>query len=205
MSKIIGYVRVSTQNQDTDNQKQGILDLANRHSFVGQVKFIEEKVSGSVAWRNRKLGQVVDELNNEDILIVSELSRLGRSMLDILILLEELKKRGVKVYAVKENYQLNGDSIQSKVMTQIFSILIELERDLISQRTREALAVRKAKGVKLGRPKGKHSESDLDDKVEQIKELIAKEIPVSSIAKLLGVSDHKLRYFIKSRGIKQEE
>jgi DNA invertase Pin-like site-specific DNA recombinase len=109
-------------------------------------------VSGTKNWKNRKIKQVIDDLNTGDRLIVPEFSRLGRSMLEIMEMLSILRDKEVKVYAVKGEWELNG-SLQSKIMAMVFSIASEIERDLISKRTKEALRARKANGVKLGRPK----------------------------------------------------
>lgn len=195
--KAIAYLRVSTGMQDLENQKLGILELANKNNW--QVDFVEEKVSGVVSYKERMLKQVVDSLNASDILVVSELSRLGRSMLEILTLLCELKKKEVKVYAVKGNYEINGDSITSKVMTMVFCMLSEIERELISSRTKEALALRRAQGVILGRPKGVPGKSKLDGKEDEIKRLLDKKVGVASIARIYDVSWPTMGNFINKK------
>ena len=127
-----------------------ILELANNKDF-GKVEWVEEKVSGKKSWKQRKIKGVIDNLGNGDRIIVPELSRLGRSMLEIMEMLSVSKEKGISIYAVKGGWELNG-SIQSKVMAMAFSIAAEIERDLISKRTREALRARRASGMKLGRP-----------------------------------------------------
>ncbi|HKM39208.1 MAG TPA: recombinase family protein, partial [bacterium] len=154
MMKIYGYLRVSTIDQDTEKNKAAILSFANSKGFLGRVEFVEEKVSGLKSWKKRKLKDLVESMSEGDILIVPELSRLGRSLVEVLEVLNELKDKGVKVFSVKENFQLNGDDIQSKVMRTMLGLFAEIERDLISARTKEGLAAAKASGKRLGRPKG---------------------------------------------------
>ena len=197
--KTYAYIRVSTDKQDLENQKFAILQFANNRK-LGNVEFIEEAVSGRKPWKNRKLKDLIDNLQSGDNLIVAELSRLGRSMLEIMELLSILLRKGVNVYVVKGNYELKDD-IQSKVLTFAFSLASEIERELISQRTKEALAKRKAEGKKLGRPKGSYS-SKLDDKRQYIEELLDKGVSIASIAKILGVHYHTVRNYIKRRGLK---
>ena len=150
--RTVGYLRVSTHDQDTDKNKNDILQLANDKRF-GHVKWVTEKVSGKKSWKEHKAKNVIDELGEGDWLIVPELSRLGRSMLEIMEMLSVARQKGIYIYSVKGGWELNG-TIQSKVMAMAFSIASEIERDLISQRTKEALKARKAMGIKLGRPKG---------------------------------------------------
>ena len=197
--KTYAYIRVSTDKQDLENQKFAILQYVNDKK-LGNVEFIEEAVSGRISWKNRKLKDLIENLKLGDNLIVAELSRLGRSMLEIMELLSILLRKGVNVYVVKGNYELKDD-IQSKVLTFAFSLAAEIERELISQRTKEALAKRKAEGKKLGRPKGSYS-SKLDDKKEYIKELLDKGVSIASIAKILGVHYHTVRNYIKRRHLK---
>ncbi len=135
-NKTIAYLRVSTVEQDLEKNKADILSFANNKDF-GRVKFVEEKVSGTKSWKSRKIKKVIDDLNKGDRLIVPEFSRLGRSMLEIMEMLSILKDKEVNVYAVKGGWELNG-SLQSKVMAISFSIASEIERDLISKRTKEA-------------------------------------------------------------------
>jgi DNA invertase Pin-like site-specific DNA recombinase len=163
--KTVAYLRVSTIEQDIEKNKADILTFANDKDF-GKVEFIEEKVSGTKSWKDRKIKTVIDGLEDGDRLIVPELSRLGRSMLEIMEMLSIAKDKGIYIYALKGGWELNG-SIQSKVMAMAFSIAAEIERDLISQRTKEALKARKAQGVILGRPRGP-GKSKLDEFKEEI-------------------------------------
>lgn len=199
MVKTYAYIRVSTDKQDSENQKFAILQYANNKK-LGNVEFIEEAVSGRISWKNRKLKDLIDNLQSGDNLIVAELSRLGRSMLEIMELLSILLRKGVNVYVVKGNYELKDD-IQSKVLTFAFSLAAEIERELISQRTKEALAKRKAEGKKIGRPKGSYS-SKLDEKRQYIEELLSKGVSIASIAKILGVHYHTVGNYVKRRNLK---
>ena len=167
--KTVAYLRVSTTDQDTEKNKAEILKLANDKDF-GKVVFVEEKVSGKKSWKERKIKSIVDDLGDGDRLIVPELSRLGRSMLEIMEILSIAKQKGAFIYAVKGGWELNN-SIQSKVMAMAFSIAAEIERDLISKRTKEALKARKAQGIKLGRPTGP-GKSKLDKHWEEIVALL---------------------------------
>ncbi len=143
-----GYLRVSTDKQDADNQRYEIIKARG-----DRLVFVEEIVSGKIPWRVRQLGSLVDRMRSGDSLTVSELSRLGRSMLEVMELLSVLMQRKVKVYSIKEGFEL-GDNIQSKVLAFAFSLAAEIERQLISQRTTEALARKKSEGVVLGRRVG---------------------------------------------------
>jgi DNA invertase Pin-like site-specific DNA recombinase len=150
--RTIAYLRVSTTDQDLEKNKADILLLAN-HKDLGRVRFVEETVSGQVPWRRRKIAAILDELQGGDTLIMSELSRLGRSMLECMEILAIATQKGIQLHAVKGQWQLDG-SIQSKIIAMAFAMAAEIERDLISQRTREALRAKKAAGMKLGRPCG---------------------------------------------------
>jgi DNA invertase Pin-like site-specific DNA recombinase len=198
---IIGYLRVSTGDQDLQNQKHGILELANKNGW--KVEFREEKVSGKISYKERMLGSIVENLQEGDILLVSELSRLGRSMLEIMTLLGELSLKGIKVYSVKGNHELNGDSIQSKIITMVFCMASEIERDLISLRTKEALKRKKDEGVKLGRPKGP-GKSKLDVKIEEIRNLYDKKVSVASLGKIYNCSWPTMSNFIQKKVVNNQ-
>ena len=131
----IAYLRVSTTDQDIDKNKYDILHLANEKG-LGQVEWVEETVSGRVAWKKRNIAEVLEWLDAGDALLVSELSRLGRSMLECMEILSIASQKEIHIYAVKGNWQLDN-SIQSKIIAMAFSMAAEIERDLISQRTKE--------------------------------------------------------------------
>jgi len=169
MGRTIGYLRVSTSEQDLNKNKAEILALANSKR-LGNVDWVEEKVSGVKDWRKRKFGEVFTTLGTGDTVIVSELSRLGRSTLQILEIMKEAKEREIAVHAVKGGWSLNG-TMESKIVLTMFAMISEIERDLISQRTKEGLRARKAAGVKLGRPKGP-GKSKLDKHRVEIEALL---------------------------------
>ena len=150
--------------------------------------------------KERKIDQLLEELETGDTLIVSELSRMGRSAGEIITTIDTLVKKKIRFFAVKEGIRLNGSQdIQTKVMVTMFGLFAEIERDLISMRTKEALAAAKASGKQLGRPKGTKGKSKLDGREEEIKELLGMGVSKSSIAKITGVSRANLYHFIKSR------
>lgn len=196
--KNIAYLRVSTAKQDLEKNKADILHLANNNNF-GKVEFVEERVSGKKSWKERKLKRVIDELGEGDRLIVPELSRLGRSMLEIMEILSVAKEKGIFVNTVKGNWSLNG-SIQSKIIGMVFAMAAEIERDLISQRTKEALRARKAAGVKLGRPRGP-GKSKLDKYREEITALLRNGSTRTFIAKRYGTTQANLLNWLKKNKI----
>ena len=193
---VYAYIRVSTDSQETENQRYEVLKYANEKK-LGNVEIVEETISGKKSWKKRQLGNLVDELQEGDILIITELSRLGRSMLEIMELLSILLRKGVELHVVK-NRQILKDDLQSKVFAMAFSIAAEIERELISQRTREALQRRKAEGKPLGRPKGSYS-SKLDRYREQIEELLSKGVSISSIAKIIEAPYSTVYSYVQRR------
>lgn len=196
--RTVAYLRVSTDGQDLEKNKAEILHLANNKD-LGKVEFIEEKVSGKVSWKERKIKAIIDELKKGDNLIVPELSRLGRSMLDIMEILKIAKDKDVNVYAVKGNWTLNG-SLESKIVGMVFAMAAEIERDLLSARTKEALKARKAAGVTLGRPKGP-GKSKLDKYKPEIEALLKNGSTQVYIAKRYGSTPANLCNWIKKNKI----
>lgn len=188
-SRVIGYLRVSTDDQDCEKNKAEILNLANEKK-LGHVDWVEEKVSGTKNWRKRKLGEVMATLKAGDTIIVSELSRLGRSTLQILEVMKEAKERGIAVHAIKNGWSLNG-TMESKIVLQVLAMVSEIERDLISARTKEGLQARKAAGIKLGRPKGP-GKSKLDVYRDDIIEDLQRGVTKTRIAKRYGTSPENL-------------
>ena len=150
--KTIGYLRVLTADQDLDKNKADILHFVNEKK-LGTVEWVKEKASGKVSCKRPEIAQVIDSLKQGGSILVAEPSRLGRSMLECMEILSIALESEINMYAVKGNWQLD-QSIQSKIVAMAFSMATEIERDLISQHTKEALAARKKEGVKLGRPKG---------------------------------------------------
>jgi len=195
----IGYLRVSTGAQDLDKNKADILRLANQED-LGRVQFVEEKVSGKVSWRKRRIADWVETLQAKDTLIVSELSRLGRSMLECMEILSIALQKGIRVYAVKGNWRLD-QSIQSKIIAMAFSMAAEIERDLISQRTTEALRFRKAQGLPLGRPRGP-GKSKLDPYRPEIEGLLVNGSTQRFIARRYKTTEANLHNWLKKQGLK---
>lgn len=200
-SRTVAYLRVSTADQDLEKNKSDILHLANNKA-LGQVEWVEEHVSGSVSWRKRGIARILDELQAGDTLVVSELSRLGRSMLECMEILSIATQKDINLYAVKGNWQLDG-TIQSKIIAMAFAMAAEIERDLISQRTKEALAARKRVGKKLGRPKGS-GKSKLDKYRPEIEALMANGATQKFIAGRYGTTEANLSRWLKKHGLRRK-
>ncbi len=202
MAKTLAYLRVSTDEQDLKKNRADILHLANEKN-LGRVQWVEETVSGQVSWRKRKIAQVLETLHEGDNLIVSELSRFGRSMLECMELLSIATDKKINLYAVKGNWQLDG-SIQSKIIAMAFSMAAEIERDLLSQRTKEALAARKRAGFKLGRPKGV-GKSKLDQYRPEIEAFLQNGATQKFIANRYGTTEANLSRWMAKHHIKKVE
>ena len=194
----IAYLRVSTIYQDTEKNKADILAFANDKKF-GHVEFVEEHVSGKKNWKKRKIKDIIDKLGAGDRLIVPELSRLGRSMLEIMEILSVAKEKEISIFAIKGNWELNG-TIQSKLIAMCFSMAAEIERDLISSRTKEALKARKAAGVQLGRPKGP-GKSKLDPHTDEIIALLNNGSTKTFVAKKYGCTLPNLHNWLNKNDI----
>ncbi len=199
MGRVIGYLRVSTIDQDTEKNKADIRKLLDEKGIVGKIEWIEEKVSGVKDWKKRQLGKVLPELQEGDCLIVPELSRLGRSTLQILEIMQLAKEKNIAVHAVKGGWSLNG-SMESKIVLTMFAMISEIERDLISERTKEGLRARKAAGVKLGRPKGP-GKSKLDKHKEEIVALLSNGSTKTFVAKRYNTSVPNLYNWLKKNNI----
>lgn len=193
---IYGYIRVSTDKQTVENQRFEISCFCDKQN-LNIDSWIEETISGSKEPEKRKLGKLLARMTKGDVLICAELSRLGRNLLMIMGILNQCMKREVQVWTIKDNYRLGAD-ISSKVLAFAFGLSAEIERNLISQRTREALARKKAEGVILGRPKGrKSSHTKLSGKEEIIKNCLAAGFSKSAVARKLHVHRITLAKFIK--------
>ena len=184
-----GYIRVSTDKQTVENQRFEIKRFCENQNITIDYWF-DETISGIKEPEKRKLGKMLHQRQKGDVLICAELSRLGRSLLMIMSILNECMKKEIQVWTIKDNYRL-GTDISSKVLAFAFGLSAEIERNLISQRTKEALARKKAEGVVLGRPKGrKSSHVKLSGKESVIKYCLEAGFSRSSIAKKLRV--HRL-------------
>jgi DNA invertase Pin-like site-specific DNA recombinase len=194
---IYGYIRVSTDKQTVENQRYEINRFCESNFLVVN-KWIDEVVSGTKKTKDRKLGSLIKKMKKDDILICSELSRLGRNLLMIMGILNECMNRDIHVWTIKDNYRLGSD-INSKVLAFAFGLSAEIERNLISQRTKEALARKRAEGTILGRPKGsKSKQKKLSGKETEIKTLLNKQASKSAIARMLGVHRLTLIAYIKT-------
>lgn len=199
MTKIVAYLRVSTDKQDLRGQKLEILEYAHKHDLHIN-DFVSIQSSSRSSLSSRKLDQLMEQLKPGDTLLVSELSRLGRSLGQIIRLVDDFIKKRVQLISIKEHINLiDGESIQTRVMITLFGLFAELERDLISQRTKAGLEAARASGKILGRPKGSLGKSKLDGHEHQIIQLLQKGVSKSSIAKILEVSRTTLTSFIASR------
>ena len=201
--RTMSYLRVSTNDQDNRKFRQDVRAYANRMDF-GKVEFVEEKVSGKKPWRNRKIAQLIAEMRAGDKLIVPELSRLGRSTLEVLEILKAAKDNDIAVYAVKENYQLNGDGVQAKMMSTMLALFSDLEREYISMRTKEGLAAARRKGKQLGRPKGP-GKSKLDPHRDEIIDKLKLGVPKTKIAKRYSTTPVNLHNWLKKNEIEIEK
>ncbi len=191
-----GYIRISTDKQTTENQKFEIKNFS-KSKQINIEEWIEETISSTKKLEVRKFGDLLNRMKKGDVLIVSELSRLGRNLMQIMKILHDCMEKDVMVYTVKENYEL-GNNINSKVLAFAFGLSAEIERNLISQRTKEALARRKAEGQILGRPKGSCSQiRKLSGKEEEIKNLMKRKISYSAIGRILGVHRLTVSSFLK--------
>ncbi len=199
---IYGYIRVSTDKQTTDNQRFEILKFADEKKLRID-RWIEETISATKHLSHRKLGRLLETMQSDDMLIVTELSRLGRSLLEVMSILHTLMEKEVKVFTTKERYEL-GNNISSKVLAFAFSLSAEIERSMISSRTKEALARKRSEGMRLGRPKGRLSSvTKLSGKEDLIREYLDKNIPQSVIARLLNVHRLTVRNYIRTRKLQK--
>lgn len=193
---VYGYIRVSTDKQTVENQRFEINKFCKQEAIKVDC-WIEETISGTKDVDKRKLGELLCKLQKEDVLICSELSRLGRNLLMIMSILNECMNRDIQVWTIKDNYRLGSD-ISSKVLAFAFGLSAEIERNLISQRTKEALARKKAEGIHIGRPKGVLSKQvKLTGKEKQITKLLEQGKSQVKISKELNVARGTLIRFLK--------
>jgi len=203
MGKTIAYLRTSTDKQDLSHQKLEILEFARRHGLHVD-EYVEITISSQKTSKQRRIDELVQMLNKTDVLIVTELSRLGRSTAEVIAIVNALVERNIRLIMIKQNLDIHRQDMNSKIIITLFSLFAELERDLISQRTKEALAAKKAQGQTLGKPKGTLQKSKFDNEAARIKELLGYGLSVRKIAKLLGYSNHiALNTYINKRGLNQ--
>jgi DNA invertase Pin-like site-specific DNA recombinase len=204
MSKIVAYIRASTAAQDVKNQRHEILEYGHREGLAID-EFVEVTASSRQNSRKRRLEELQARLESGDTLIVTELSRLGRSTGEVILLINQLVAHGVNIMVIKQNLRLGQglEDMTAKVMVTLLALFAEIERDFISLRTKEALAAKKAQGVTLGKPKGTIQSSMYDKDKEKIQDLLALGVPQKRISEThLGYGTTKsLSYYIRTRGL----
>jgi DNA invertase Pin-like site-specific DNA recombinase len=194
---VYGYVRVSTDSQTVENQRFEIQRFCLKNDMAID-RWIEETISGTQLPEKRLLGSLLSEAKTGDLIVCSELSRLGRNMFMIMSILHDLMNNGIKILTIKDNYQL-GDNIQAKILAFAFGLSAEIERNLISQRTKEALARKKSEGIVLGRPKGsKTAMKKLSEHDAEIRSLLVENVSKTAIAKRFGVCQKTLYTYLKN-------
>lgn len=194
---IYGYIRVSTDKQTVENQRFELKRFCASNGIEID-RWVEETISGTKDPHKRKLGSVIDKMHTGDVLICAELSRLGRNLLMIMSILHDCMKRGINIWTIKDGYRL-GDDISSKVLAFAFSLSAELEKNLLSMRTKEALARKKAEGVILGHPKGKkNTKTKLSGHESQILKMYKEHHTQTSIARRFHVAPITIYRFLLS-------
>jgi DNA invertase Pin-like site-specific DNA recombinase len=194
---VYGYIRVSTDKQTVENQRFEIQRFCKAQK-IRIVKWTEETISGTKSPEKRKLGGLLKVAAEGDMIICSELSRLGRSFFMVMSILSDCMERGIKVWTIKDGYRL-GDDIQSKVLTFAFGLSAEIERNLISQRTKEALARCKAEGKVLGRRPGRAVNVKLTGREKEIRKMLREGKNKAEIGRRYGVHRQTLRIFVNER------
>lgn len=196
------YLRVSIDAQDTANQRLGILEYTNKNGLTA-LTFIDDTASGKISWKARKLGELIQtNMIKGDTLVVAEISRLARSTLQVLEILEHCAQSGINVHIAKQNLVFTEQgNMTSTIMATVLGMVAQIEREFISMRTIEALAVRKAAGVKLGRPIGRLAKVKLDNRADEIKEYLRKGVSKQSISKIVDCAPSTLYDWIKRRNI----
>lgn len=196
---VYGYIRVSTDRQTVENQRFEIKNFCKRNNMKIDGWILDEGISGTKDPEKRELGKLLEKVKSGDYILCSELSRLGRSLMMIMAILNECMKKKVNIWTIKDNYRLDND-ISSAVIAFAYGLSAQIERQLISQRTKEALARKKAEGVILGRPKGsKSAKTKLTGQEKRIKELIDKKVSYSAIGRILGVHRLTVSSFVKEK------
>lgn len=196
---VFAYLRVSTILQDTDKNKLEILKFANLHK-LGNVEFVEEHITSKKHYKQRLIGKILNEIKQGDVLIVPKLSRLARSIVQIFEIIDLSQQKGFTLYSLKENFCTADKTITAIVTSTVFALVAQIERELISLRTKEALHAKQAAGLKLGRPKGK-GKSKLDEYAKDIKKLLDCGVPKTVIARTYNTSAVNLYSFIKNSAL----
>lgn len=196
---VYAYIRVSTEMQTLENQRFEIVRYCKSRN-VRIDGWVSESVSGTIAIEKRGLGKLIDRMGKGDLLICTELSRLGRNMLMVMSILNICSAKGISIHTIKDNFDLS-DNINSKIIAFAFALAAEIERNLISQRTKEALAVRRAEGIRLGRPPGRSVKYDAFSQNEHaIRSMLAEGYSISELARRLGIHRNTLRRYLRGNG-----
>lgn len=206
VAKTIGYIRTSTNKQDLTNQRHEILSYTNQHNLKVD-EFIEVQLSSHKTPKQRRIDELIQKLGSTNTLIVTELSRLGRSTSEVIDLVNNLIKNRIRLIIIKQNIIINGTKydMTSKIMVTFFSLFSELERDMVSLRTKDALAAKKASGIRLGKPIGTIQSSKFDKDLEKIKELLSYGLSVRKIANYMGyMNSLSLNKYLNKRKIKEQ-
>jgi DNA invertase Pin-like site-specific DNA recombinase len=202
MTKIIAYIRTSTDRQELNNQKLAILEYAQKNDLKIN-EFVEIQISSRKTPKQRRIEDVVSKLISSDTLIVTELSRLGRSTTEVIDLINKLIDSNIRIIVLKQGLDLNKQDMSSKIIITMFALFAELERDLISSRTKDALALKKSQGQILGKPLGTIQKSKFDIDAEKIIELLKLGLSIRKIAKFFNYKNHaSLTTYIKKRNLK---
>jgi len=195
------YLRVSTDKQDINNQKQSVKRYAKANNITN-LQYVEDTAPGHKDWQERRIGKIINEtMQPGDTLVVAEISRLGRSTLDVLDIMRTAAERELRIHVAKQNLQLDG-TLNSKIIATSLALAAEIEREFISMRTKEGLERAKAEGQTLGRPPGStHINPHLHRKKKEIENMLKKNIPKTTIAKMFDVAPNTLRKFLKDTGL----
>jgi DNA invertase Pin-like site-specific DNA recombinase len=202
MNKVIAYIRTSTDRQELNNQKLAILEYAQKNNLKID-EFVEIQVSSRKTPKQRRIEEVLAKLSRSDTLIVTELSRLGRSTPEVLGLINKLIESNIRVVILKQNLDISKQDMGSKAVITLFALFSDLERDLISMRTKDALALKKSHGQLLGKPIGTVQKSKFDKDSGKIIELLKLGLSIRKIAKFFGYKNHiSLNTYVKKRNLK---
>lgn len=202
MNKIIAYLRASTDKQDLSHQKLETLEFARKKGLHID-DFIEATVSSRKTQKQRRIDELFEQLTGTDTLIITELSRIGRSTAEIIGLINTLVKNNVRVMVIKQNLDISKQDINSKIIITLLSLFAELERDIISLRTKEALHAKKIKGQFLGKPKGTLQKTQYDKDIDKIKELLGYGLSIRKIIRFLGYGSHiSLYMYVNKRNLR---
>lgn len=201
-TKTLAYLRTSTDKQDLNNQKLEILEWSRQKSIKID-DFIQISMSSRKTTKARRIDELVESLESGDVLVVTELSRLGRSTSEVVALVNVLIDKNIRLIVLKQGLDISKHDMSSKIIVTLFALFAELERDLISSRTKEALAAKKQQGIQLGKPTGTIQKSKFDQDQDKIRELLAVGLSVRKIASVLGYSSHfALNTYIKKRNLR---